>query len=204
MKDLIVLTADRQIEAAVSGILKRFQSLGIRPVQSDFSTHPRRDPGCFHEAPSFLRPLRGQYQHALVVLDWAWARRDARSAVELEVDLNRRLSSDWAQKGASIVIDPEIEAWIWSPSPHVDSEMGWTGRAPDLRSWLRAQGLLDNDAVKPREPKEAAERALRVVNRPRSSALFSGLAAKVGLAACTDPAFQRFREQLEDWFPRQI
>jgi hypothetical protein len=50
MKDLVCLAADRNIEAALRGLLERHPSLGIRPVSVDFHTHAGRDPGCFHVA----------------------------------------------------------------------------------------------------------------------------------------------------------
>ena len=43
MKDLIVLVADRDMEAGVKSILKRHKSLKIRPVKHDIFIHPEHE-----------------------------------------------------------------------------------------------------------------------------------------------------------------
>ncbi|MBI3182840.1 MAG: hypothetical protein HYZ28_11940 [Myxococcales bacterium] len=46
------------------------------------------------------------------------------------------------------------------------------------------------------------EQALFMSRKPRSSARYRTLAERVGLDACTDPAFQKLREVLAAWFPQ--
>jgi len=95
-----------------------------------------------------------------------------------------RSLAGWRERAAAIVVDPEIDAWVWSDSPRVEAVLGWTGRDPDLRSWLRDHELLDPSSPKPGRPKEAVEKALQLVRKPRSSALYRQLAREVGLARC--------------------
>ncbi|NJL28558.1 MAG: hypothetical protein HC897_12045 [Thermoanaerobaculia bacterium] len=102
------------------------------------------------------------------------------------------------------MLDPELEAWLWSDSPHVDSVLGWKDRNPTLRAWLAEQGFLVEGAAKPSQPKEAVEKALRVVRKPRSSALYRQLAERVSFERCTDPAFARFKDVLRGWFGPRI
>lgn len=100
-----------------------------------------------------------------------------------------------------IVLDCGLEMWVWSDSPEVDVQLGWAGRQPDLRTWLRQQRLLPPEAGKPERPKEAMKRALYEVRKPWSSALHHALAKKVSLKRCTDGAFLKLRHTLRAWFP---
>jgi len=200
-KDLVVLVPDKQMESAVRGILERRQSLRIRPVDADFLTHPERDPGCLNRGHELLRAFARSHDHALVLLDRKGCGSDA-PAEELERRLVRSLSrSGWDRRADAIVLDPELENWVWADSPEVDAVLGWAGRKPDLRTWLRSNGHLRPNAVKPERPKEAFQAALRVVGQPRSSSLFAQLAGRVGLARCRDRAFLKLKARLREWFP---
>ncbi len=200
-RDLIALVADKNIEFAVKGLLSRPPALGIREVSSSVVPHPHRDPGCFLRAPEFLRPFRQRFRHALVLLDREGSGRDSETRERLEEDLEERLARDWEDRAAAVVLDPELEVWLWSDSPHVETVLGWKDRSPNLRTWLSETGFLKDAAVKPVRPKEAATKALKLVRKPRSSALYRQLAEKVSFKRCSDPAFLKFQQTLRDWFP---
>lgn len=200
-RDLVLLVADANIEHTVKGLLSRPEAIGIRAVKFEVIKHVERDPGCLKSA-DLLRLYRGRYRHALVLFDREGSGRENSSREALEQDLERRLSPDWGERARVVVLDPELEAWLWSDSPHVDAVLGWAGLTPSLRSWLVERNLLAAGAVKPRRPKEAAERALRQVRKPRSSALYGELARKVSFQRCEDPSFRRMLEILRGWFPR--
>jgi hypothetical protein len=53
---------------------------------------------------------------------------------------------------------------------------------------------------KPKHPKKALEKALRMARKPRSSAIYQALAEKVGLARCSDQAFIKLKTALQNWF----
>jgi nucleotide-binding universal stress UspA family protein len=202
-KDLVVLVADNNMESAFQGIFARWRSLSTRQVTADVLVHPLRDAGCRREAPEFLRSQSRRYRHALIVFDREGC-GSTETAAELEAAVQRRLAAaGWAERAACVVIDPELEAWVWSTSPHVESVLGWRGRQPDLRTWLTERGFFPSQGheVKPSRPKEALVDALREVKKIRSSAIYSELASSVGLAACTDTAFVRLRTILQKWFP---
>jgi phage antirepressor YoqD-like protein len=101
-----------------------------------------------------------------------------------------------------ILLDPELEIWVWSDSPEVDGQLGWAQRQPDLRTWLRQKGLLLSDQAKPERPKEAMKAALREVKEPWSSSIHQHLAERVSLRRCTDPGFTKLKDTLRRWFPR--
>jgi hypothetical protein len=200
-KDLVVLTADKNTEHALRGILTRFQALGIRQPTHDIYVHPHRDPGCFREGHDFLRLFRFRYTHALVLFDREGCGQEQRSREILEQEVETRLfQSGWDDRASVIVLNPELEIWIWSDSPHVASILGWEGKTPDLKTWLIEQALLAPAAVKPARPKEAMEGALRTVKKPRSSDLYLKLATQVSLDRCVDPAFLKLKSVLKQWF----
>jgi len=200
-KDLVVLAADSQMEFAVKGLLTRGAALGFREPSVDFLVHPAKDPGCLLRGHDFLRPLYRQYHHAIVMLDREGCGREASLRELLESDLEQRLSSSgWGDRAAAIVLDPELEVWVWSDSPEVDAVLGWTGRTPRLEEWLRTQGYCTPRQMKPNRPKTALEQALRLARKGRSSAIFFELAKRVSVRRCSDPAFLKFKATLQQWF----
>jgi hypothetical protein len=200
-KDLVVLAADGQMEFAVKGLLSRGPALGFRELSVDIHVHPAKDPGCLLQGHDFLRPFHKQYRHAIVMLDRDGCGREDSPRHVLEGDLEKRLSSSgWGDRAAAIVLDPELEVWVWSDSAVVDAVLGWTGRTPGLADWLRAEGFSSGRHTKPNRPKEALEKALRLARKGRSSAIFLQLAQQVGLDRCTDPAFLKFKAAMQKWF----
>jgi len=199
--DLFCLAADRDIEQSLQGLLTRPQSLQIRPITAMIGTHPNRDPGCYLRAHDFLRSFRRGFVHALVVFDREGCGNESHSREELEREVEDRLQgAGWGDRARVVVMDPELEAWVWSDSPQVDKALGWAGRAPALRSWLIERRFLEEGAPKPGRPKEAVEEALRCVRKPRSSSVYRELAESVSLERCRDPAFAKLRLTLQDWF----
>ena len=200
-KDLVVLTADKNTQFALRGVLSRHQSLDIRKPEADFFVHPGRDPGVYHNAHDYLRVALRTHRRALVVMDRVGSGQEDKSREELENVLERAMSqSGWQDRAAAVVLDPEIETWVWSNSSHVEHELGWLQQEKGLRPWLQEQGFLEEGSLKPEKPKEAMEAALRVVRKPRSSAIYQNLAEKVGLSRCQDPAFLKLKTVLQAWF----
>ncbi len=205
MKNLVLLVPDKNIEYTVKGVLTRHQALGIRQLahQQNFDcfVHPEHDPGCLRTSDNFLRPFTNQYEHAIVLFDREGCGKDQFTREDIEKEVEFRLSqSGWGDRAQVIVLDPEIEVWVWSDSPHVDKVLGWEGRQPDLRTWLQNQNFLSLGQSKPDRPKEAMETALRQSGKSRSSALYFQLAEKVSLNRCVDPAFLKFKTTLQQWF----
>lgn len=202
-RDLIVLVADRNMRAALSGILNRPESLKIRQPTFVVRVHSRRDPGVLHQAHAFLRAFAGKYKHAMVVFDREGCGKEEVDRAGLEAEVESRLARNgWPDTAATIVLDPELESWVWSDSREVDQCLGWREQPEGLRVWLVQQGLLDVRQSKPARPKEAMEAVLRRVKHARSSAVYKNLAQRVGFARCTDPAFVKLKQTLRRWFPQ--
>lgn len=202
-RDLFVLVADRNMERAIRALLSRSRSLGIRTIDAEVKRHEQQDSGCRKHGVSYLANFRREYQHALLIFDHEGCGREQIPAPDLESGLEAELETRWGDHAAAVVIEPELESWVWSDSPHVDEVLRWTGRRPHLRAWLQERGLLTQGETKPRRPKEAMETALRAVNWPRSSDLYQALAGKVSLTRCTDRAFLKFKNVLQTWFPEE-
>jgi hypothetical protein len=205
-KALVVLVADIDTENAIRGVLGRWQSLGIQKltenIDYDIHRHSQRDPGCRLEADKFLRNFVRTHRHGLVIFDFHGCgaeHENADSAIESRVE--QLLSqSGWGDRCACIVINPEIEAWVWSNSPHVDTELGWRNRHPSLKQWMELQSLLPVGGMKPADPKTALRKALREVGKPQSSGIYLHLAENVGLSRCQDRAFSKLKTVLINWF----
>jgi len=197
-KDLVILVADDNMKAAIRGLLQRPEALGIRPLSTDVFVHVHRDPGVLNGAHEFLAPFRERYAHALVMFDREGCGREE-SAEELGREVQSRLDgAGWIKRSAVIVLDPELEIWVWSDSPHVPEALGVS--SDDLASLLRAK-YRPEGPVKPNHPKEALEEALLRSRTPRSSSIYSWLAQKVSLRRCTDQAFLQLKTCLQQWFP---
>lgn len=201
-KPLVVLVSDKDVEQAIKGLLTRWQSLQIQSISADIFVHPERDPGCLRRGHDLLQSFSNQYEHAILMFDREGCGRDQLPRERLEEETEERLAhAGWRDRAVAIVFDPEVEVWIWSDSPHVDTVLGWGGVHPGLRDWLRDQKLLQHGAVKPERPKEAMEAALRQQRNRRSSAIFSRLASVVSLERCQDQAFAKLVRTLRAWFP---
>lgn len=200
--DLVVVVPDQGIRATLEQLLHRHHSIGMRPIEFRILEHIGRDPGCLRSGHDLLRIFVNQSAHGLVVFDRMGCGKEELNRAELELEVEQCLGdTGWAGRSAAVVIDPELETWVWSPSPQVDQVLGWSDRQPALRTWLREFGLLEEGAVKPSDPKTAYLRALRQVNKHHSSAVFADLAQAVGFATCSDLAFRKLRDKLREWFP---
>lgn len=201
MKDLVLLVADKNAQFALTGALQRPEALGIGPVESEFRVHPGRDGGARKTGPEILALERHRFRHALLVFDFEGSGTDLPDALAVEAQLDAKLRTRWGGQAKAIVIEPELDVWVWGSDNAVAEAIEWpTGRP--LRGWLRAQGFAFDANQKPTRPKEALAAALRVPGWPRSSAVFRRIAERISLQRCIDPAFIRLRNQLAAWFPK--
>ena len=126
--DLKVVVADKNMQATFAGLLTRHQSLGIRPLQLDPQSplvHPRHDPGCWKDGPELLAIEHQHFCHGLLALDWEGCNSN-RSADDTRLDLQQRLdrltTPGW---GTVVLLQPELEIWVFAGSTEVDRALGW-------------------------------------------------------------------------------
>ncbi len=198
--DLVVLVADADAEWTVRTLIgERYRALGIRPgIRFEVVRHPQRDSGVYLHSHDFLRGYLRRAKHAIVMLDREGSGREQLSAEEMELDIESRLARNgWDQESAvAIVLDPELEVWVWSPSPHVAEVIGIERVA--------LQEILDRTPTdrrgKPERPKETLQKALRRSGRPFSARIFQELAGKVSLQS-NERSFDKLKSTLQKWFP---
>ena len=203
MRDCIFLVADEGISAMLKGFLNRDQF--HRSLQcgffdfdnnSDVLVDANRDPGVFTRGYTLLAPYASTHRRAVVILDAEW--QGAPPAEEIAAKIVADLQPTWASH-LVVVIEPELEAWIWQDNVHVAKEMG-VDDFSTLRGELEQRGFWIEGEAKPRHPKEAVEYALRKARRPRSNAIYESIASRVSTKHCVDPAFGRLQAGLAAWF----
>lgn len=206
----VILVADSNMAAAFRGFFGRKQwhlSLGC----SSFDFNPEigadlivdeggNDPGVYNKGHELLRPYQRSHTRALVVLDCEWGGSPGK--VEIEAGITQSLiESGWAEDAVKvIVIDPELENWLWQDKPQVADVLRYRGQKP-LRQLLADNGLWPQDAPKPPRPKETAEWVLKQTRQPRSSSIYEKLAGGISIKGCTDAAFVDLHVALRTWFP---
>ena len=180
----------------------RQAALGIRSIEFTIMRHLQRDPGCRRQAVSAARSYVNDHNYALVLFDKVGSGDEGaeRQCIQNAVEEGLRRNG-WENRSKAIVIEPELETWVWSTSANVGKVLGWNEGTGVLRDWLREHHLWPDDEAKPPDPKLALKRAMKVKNRSPTAATFMTLARKVGLSRCKDPAFREVRETLQGWFP---
>lgn len=199
VKDLIVLVADKNMEYTIRAGLERPKSLGVRPITFEILQHVQRDGGVRSTGPELIRLRRRAYSHALVVLDYEGSGAQE-SPQDLELDLDRQLSTVWGNDVKAIAIVPELESWVWGSDNALRPALAWPHEL-SIRAWVSEAGFTVSNEGKPDRPKEAFEAVLRECQVPRSSAVYANIARRISIPRCTDPALKRLRDQLRTWFP---
>ncbi len=199
MKDLILLVADKNMQFALHGALERPASLGIRPITFEFRSHSGRDGGVRTTGPELLALERRRFSHALLVMDMEGSGAGGQDAARLESQLDQRLQDAWGDKGKAIVIEPELDIWMWGSDNAIQDVLCWPLEVA-IRDWLLNHGFELGADRKPCRPKEALEALIPIHRMPRSSALYRKITGRISLERCTDKAFVRLRSRLASWF----
>jgi len=200
MKDLALLVADKNMDFAMRGILARPEALKIQAIEYEIKPHAGRDGGVRTTGPEIMALLRDQFRHGIVMLDWEGSGTDVNSVHALQQELDERLSKFWDDRARAIVIDPELDAWIWGSDNVMGEVLDW-GEEKPIREWLAEQGFEFDPARKPLRPKEALETLMIHLGEPRSSALYRKVTTRISLTRCADPGFTRLKFFLQKWFP---
>lgn len=95
-----------------------------------------------------------------------------------------------------VVIEPELEAWIWQRNQRGAAPLGFA-TVDQLVASVRESGLAWPDGQpKPTRPKEVLEAVCRARGIGFSAALHRSITASVSLVGCQDPAFVHLRTTL--------
>jgi hypothetical protein len=210
VNDLLFLVADKNMAEAVAGFLERDQVhriIGCRRFEFDSRRDIKvaagnNDPGLYVRGNELLRPLATEYRRAVVIVDEEWNGSPGAEAIERQL-WDHLGDAGWpAEMGLALVVCPEADVWLWSDSPHSAAALGWASWAK-LRPALEGEGWLEPGQIKPKQPKEAAEWALRNGERrlPRSAALYRQVTSSASVRRCEDKVLHRLLDALRTWFP---
>jgi hypothetical protein len=203
MKDLIVVVADSYQEKVMEGLLPRLPlSSGTAVFAFDIIRNPGHDSGSYNDSHELLRPFMNQYRYAVVIFDFEGCGAEhLKTKKEIEQEVQGLLNNNgWDNRNAIVVIEPEVENWMWIDNIHVEQAIGWE-KPESLYNWARNEGLIAGSANKPTRPKETLEAALRISETPKSTAIYKKIASLVSYKRCEDPSFNQLIRQLTDWFP---
>jgi hypothetical protein len=200
MLDLFVLTADKNMLHAVRGVLNRPQALGTSSILFDIRHHANGDGGVRTNGKDLLALQARVARHGLLLLDHEGSGSNESSA-DLEARLDEQLRPVWGSRAKAIVIEPELDIWVWGADNALRDVFEWKEDV-GIREWLVKKGFEFDAARKPLRPKEALEALMSHLRQPRSSSLYEVLATKLSLHRCTDRSFDRLRSTLSGWFPR--
>ena len=201
MKDLIVLVADKNMEFLIKGLFPRIPATEqVREFNFECLVHPYRDPGIYNNADDFLRSQSDKYACALVILDHAGCGREEKARQTIEEEVEDKVSrSGWQGRVCVIVIEPELENWVWVNETQVAQAISWE-ESTQIYDWLHANNWKEIKEAKPARPKEAFEATLRLSRTPRSSSIYRSISSQASYKKCQDPAFLKMLNQIKAWF----
>jgi hypothetical protein len=202
MKDLIILVADQNMRDCIDGLIPRIPIVyNISSFTYDIFVHTNRDPGCRAQSSDFLKSFQNKYRFALVIFDKEGCGKETLSKEDIERNVEQMLTGNgWNDRAKAIVIDPELENWIWIKSPRLAQIISWQS-IESLYQWLIDRNYISEGEQKPREPKEAFERALYISQKRRSSSIYKQIASQASFRSCTDLSFLKLVELIINWFP---
>lgn len=202
----MILVPDLQCEATLRGFFGREKfhlSLGCAPFAfepgDDLIRETKNDPGVWKNAHELLRLKRATHRNALIILDNSW--EGSPGVAQIEKDIGGNMTGSGWPRGQFevVVIDPELESWIWQDHVHVETAFGHAG-PPSLRQRLRDSDLWPDGGRKPTDPKLAVEAVQGWYRFGPPSPVFAEIAMKVSVKGCVDPAFQKMLRALKGWF----
>ncbi len=224
MRPLVILVADKQMEEGLKAFFAHrgpdgqprqwHFKLGCAPFpfapDQDIIRDPEsKDPELFRDCAELLRTQRRTYERALVILDRQFPGTPAEGATAIRERMLPRLhASGWAPGTVEVVvIEPCLEAWLWSDDVHVESAFGHR-RPPSLRDVMANEGLWPADSLKPvmvgsgDDLKFATRFAANRGGQKLETLLFRKVfGSPRNLDRCTEPGFLHLCAMLQRWFP---
>lgn len=205
MKDLYVFIADADMEAVVRSVLARPQSIGIRPITSDFRRHTGRDSGMIKDGPELVRTFNLKNQFEKVILIWDYHGSGSKSQTQSRDDIRLRLRQvTWQDRSEAVVIIPELEEWIW----HDQGALARLLKTNSAELQQQVQSFADKRNAAPAScrgkfPKELFEHCFyQAYRRKPLQEDFERIASTADLVAwATSATFGVFADILRNWFP---
>jgi len=214
-RDVVFHLADGNMEAGFRAFFARddwHHALGCRRFTIDpdserdiFRKGGQTDGGLWKHAHTNLTPFRALYDHAVIILDADFDPHPG--AKVLCKDIAKGMTSaGWAPDSfCVVVIDPELEAWLWAPNQNVALAFGFDS-IEELRTPLEQENLWEAGKPKPGDLKAARDRAAKLGGKKTGGPLFKGVFGGISsraLGKCVEPGFKTMRKALQTWFPKE-
>lgn len=213
MRDVIFHLADEHMEKGLKAFFARdnwhfaldCRRFEIDPKsEADFYRVPgHTDGGIWRHAAENLRPFLDQYEHAVIVLDADFEPHPGADVLREDISA-AMVQAGWPlERFAVVVIEPELEAWLWAPNLNVARAFGHED-FEQMRATLEREGLWNPGEAKPHDLKAARDRAARLGGKKLGGPIFKGVFSVISRAAfnqCVEPGFITLRTALQTWFP---
>jgi hypothetical protein len=213
MRDVIFHLADEHMEKGLKAFFARddwHHALGCRQFEIDpenendfFRVAGHTDGGIWRHAGNNLRLFHDKYRYAVIILDADFEPRPGADILRREIS-ETMIRAGWvAERFAVIVIEPELEAWLWSPNQNVALAFGHAD-FDLLRGVLEREQLWNPGDAKPNDLKRARDRAARLGGKKTGGPIFKGVFSNISRRACdlcVEPGFMAMRTALQTWFP---
>lgn len=209
MRDLVILVADSTMEVVFRAFFGRERwnitlhcgQFDFWPDEDIFHDPLYTDGGVHKSAHELLRPYLCTHDRALVVLDQQFGGELPSDEVRRDI-LDRLRRNGWSERCEVVVIDPELEVWLWQNSPHVEQALMFSGGS--LRQQLLDSGMWPADAVKPLDPKATFQALVNRKKALKTKVVYARIARSISIHGCTDPSFVLFATTMRKWFPRAV
>ena len=210
----VFLVADGTIAQVLKSFLSRGyleDRLGCRSFDFDFQQdvvvnvrNGNTDGGIHRRAHELLRRFIHSHQNAVVMLDKNFGGRLPAPVVRGEI-LHNLLHNGWSAECVEVVvIDPELEVWLWQRgNPHIVRAFKYNGSA-SLEEFLEIEGLWPSAAGKPAKPKDATGLLLRRYRAGPPMVVYARIVESISVSGCQDPAFNLLVAALRRWFPVEV
>lgn len=214
MRDVIFHLADQHMEAGFRAFFARENWHHVLHC-SRFNLDPdserdiyRRggytDGGLWRHAHSNLAPFLGEYRHAVIVLDADFEPHPGVETLREDITNNMRAAGWDEDSFCVVVIDKELEAWLWAPNLNVAQAFGHDD-FDKMRDALAAKNLWNAGAAKPNDLKAARNLASKLGGRKTGGPIFRSVFGSISSRACDrcqEAGFNTLRTALQTWFPQ--
>jgi hypothetical protein len=204
VRDLLAIVEGKDDAAVLRAVLIRPRDLGIRSIT--FHTEQRAS-GMIARGPELAREQRREFRYVLCLWDHQGSGQEAKPPSRVQGEVQARLNRN-TLKGCSkaLVIDPELEVWLWQDLAAIAQVLGVEDSA--LQGWLAEWRdeqfpTLTVEEVLLRQPKEAFEQVIRRAGLKPAAALRERVAAAADLHQwAQESSFRLLRRTLRRWFAR--
>jgi hypothetical protein len=215
MRDVIFHLADQHMEAGFRAFFARdnwhhvlgCSRFGVDPEspRDIYRRGGHTDCGIWKHAHNNLLPFKDDYRYAVIVLDADF--EPHLGAEKLREDITKNmLGAGWpADSFCVVVIDKELEAWLWAPNVNVARAFGHSD-FDQMREALAKKNLWNAGAPKPNDLKAARNLAAKLGGKKTGGPIFRGVFEGISRRACDlceEKGFIAMRQALRNWFPQK-